>query len=98
VLFVLAIGFGVAVVVYAMWRSPGWIGVLRAAAGVVVYGLVGYLWIVALFFSASVVEPMVSPLRAVGLDRVFALVLYFAPPLVAGLVTVRVLDRDRMSR
>lgn len=97
-LFVLAIAFGVAVVVYAMWRSPGWIGVLRAAAGLVVYALVGYLWIVALFFSESVVEPMVSSLRAVGLDRVFTLVLYLAPPLVAGLVTVRVLDRDRMSR
>ena len=60
--------------------------------------LVGYLWILALFFSASVVEPLVAPLRPVGLDRVFTLLLYSAPPLVAGLVTVRILDRDRMSR
>jgi hypothetical protein len=97
-LFVLAIALGVGVVVYALWRVPTWVGVLHAAAGLVVYALIGYMWIIALFFSPRMVEPMVAPLRRVHLDGMFVLLLYFAPPVVAALVTVRLLGRDRMSR
>jgi hypothetical protein len=97
-LFVLAIALGVAVVAYALWRVPGGIGVLHAAAGLVVYAVVGYLWIVALFFSPRVLDPMVASLRGVHLEGVRVLLVYFAPPLLAALVTVRVLGRDRMSR
>jgi hypothetical protein len=77
-------------VVYAVWRVPSELGALHAAAGLVLYALAGYLWIIALSFSPALVEPMVAPWRAVHLDR--------APPLLAGLLTVRLLDRDRMSR
>jgi hypothetical protein len=98
VLLVLAIALGVGIVVYALWRVPTGIGVLHAAAGLVVYAVVGYLWIIALFFAPRMVEPIVSPLRAVHLDGVFVLLLYFAPPVVAALVTIRLLGRDRMSR
>jgi hypothetical protein len=97
-LFVLAIALGVGIVVYALWRVPTWVGVLHAAAGLVVYALIGYMWIIALFYVPRVVEPIVSPLRRVHLDGVFVLLLYVAPPVVAGLVTVRLLGRDRMSR
>ena len=97
-LFVLAIALGIGIVVYALWRVPTAIGVLHAAAGLVVYALIGYVWIVALFFAARMVEPIVAPLRGLYLDTVFVLLLYFAPPLVAAVVTVRVLGRDRMSR
>ena len=97
-LFVLAIVLGVGIVAYALWRVPTWLGVLHAAAGIVVYGVIGYLWIIALFFAPAVVEPVVSLMRPVHLDRLFALLLYFAPPLAAALLTVRVLGRDRMSR
>ena len=97
-LFVLAIALGIAIVVYALWRVPAGIGILHAAAGLVVYALVGYLWIIALFFSPRVLEPMVAPLRGVHLEGVGVLLVYFAPPLLAALVTVRVLGRDRMSR
>lgn len=97
-LFVLAIGLGVGIVAYALWRVPSGIGVLHAAAGIVVYALAGYLWILALFFAPTLVEPMVAPLRGVHLDGLFVVLLYFAPPLVAALATVRLLGRDRMSR
>ena len=97
-LFVLAIGLGVAIVAYALWRVPTWLGVLHAAAGIVVYAVLGYLWIIALFFAPGVVEPIISPLRGVYLDRIFVLGLYFAPPVGAALLTVRLLGRDRMSR
>ena len=97
-LVLVAMALGAAIVAYALSRVPTWIGVLHAAAGVVVYALLGYLWVIALFFAPGLVEPMVAPLRGVRLDGVAALVLYFAPPLVAALVTVRVLGRDRMSR
>ena len=97
-LFLLAIGLGVGIVVYALWRVPSGIGVLHAAAGLVVYALIGYLWIIALFFSPRMVEPIVAPLRGLYLDGLFVLLLYFAPPVMAALVTVRVLGRDRMSR
>jgi hypothetical protein len=98
VLLVLAIALGVGIVVYALWRVPTGIGVLHAAAGLVVYAVVGYLWIIALFFAPRMLEPIVSPLRAVHLDGVFVLLLYFAPSVVAALVTIRLLGRDRMSR
>lgn len=83
---------------YGLWRVPGGTGILHAAAGLVVYALVGYGWIVALFFSPRVLDPMVAPLRGVHLEGVGVLLVYFAPPLLAALVTVRVLGRDRMSR
>jgi hypothetical protein len=98
VLFVVAIALGVAVVAYALVRVPTWIGVLHAAAGVVVYAIVGYLWVVTLFIAPGLVEPIVAPLRGLHLDRPLVLLLYFAPPLGAALLTVRVLGRDRMSR
>jgi hypothetical protein len=97
-LVVLAIGLGAAIAVYAVWRVPSGIGVLHAAAGLVVYTLIGCLWIIALFFSSALVERMVAPWRGLHLDGVFVVVLYFAPPLLAALVAVRVLGRDRMSR
>jgi hypothetical protein len=97
VLFVLAIGLG-GIVAYALWRAPTWLGVLHAAAGIVVYGVIGYLWITALFVAPKVVEPIISPLRPLHLDGIFELLLYFAPPLVAALLMVRMLGRDRMSR
>ena len=97
-LFVLAIALGVAIVVYALWRVPAGTGILHAAAGLVVYALVGYLWIIALVFSPRILEPMVAPLRGLHLEGVAVLLVYFAPPLLAALVTVRVLGRDRMSR
>jgi hypothetical protein len=98
VLFVLAIALGVGIVAYAVWRVPTGMGVLHAAAGLVVYALIGYVWIIALLFAPRMLEPIVAPLRGLYLDGVFVLLLYFAPPLVAALVTVRVLGRDRMSR
>ena len=97
-LVVLALALGAAIVVYAVWRVPSWLGALHAAAGLVVYALAGYLWIIALFFSPALVERMIAPWRAVHLDRVFVVVLTFAPPWLAPLVTVRVMGRDRMSR
>jgi hypothetical protein len=97
-LFLLAIALGVGIAAYALWRVPTWIGVLHAAAGLVVYAVIGYMWILALFFSPKIVEPIIAPLRRVHLDAVFVLLLYFAPPVVAALVTVRLLGRDRMSR
>ena len=97
-LFLLAIAFGIGIVAYALWRVPTWLGVLHAAAGLVVYAVLGYLWIIALFYAPRAVEPIVSALRGVYLDRIFVLLLYFAPPVAAGLLTVRVLGRDRMSR
>jgi hypothetical protein len=98
VLFVLAIGLGVVIVAYALWRVPMWLGVLHAAAGLVVYAVIGYLWIIALVFAPGVLEAIVSPLRGIHLDRIIVLLVYFAPPVGAALVTVRVLGRDRMSR
>lgn len=97
-LVMLAIALGAAIVVYAVWRVPTRIGVLHAAAGLVVYALVGYLWIIALFFAPGLIEPLVTPLRDAHLDRLLIVLVYFAPPLAAALVTLRVLGRDRMSR
>ena len=97
-LFLLAVGLGVGIAVYALWRVPTWIGALHAAAGLAVYALIGYLWVFALSFAPKVMEPIVAPLRGVHLDRVFVLLVYFVPPVIAALVTVRVLGRDRMSR
>jgi len=97
-LVLMAIALGAAVVVYAVWRAPSAIGWLHAAAGIVVFALAGYVWVIALFFAPGLIEPMIAPWRAVHLERLFVLLLYFAPPLVAALLTVRVLGRDRMSR
>jgi hypothetical protein len=67
-----------------------------------VYAVIGYLWFMALFVVPRVFEPIVLALRRVHLDGAFVLVLYFAPPLVAALGTVRLLSRaahrDRRGR
>ena len=97
-LVLVAIALGAAIVVYAVWRVPSGLGWLHAAAGIVVYALAGYVWVIALFFAPRLIEPMITPWRALHLDRLVVLLLYFAPPLLAALLTVRLLGRDRMSR
>ena len=97
-LLLVAIALGAAVVVYAVWRAPSAIGWLHAAAGIVVYGLAGFVWVIAVSVAPGLIEPMIAPWRAMHLERLFVVLLYFAPPLVAALLTVRVLGRDRMSR
>ena len=94
-LVALAIALAVGVVAYALWRVPAWVGVAHAAAGLAVYAVVGYLWLITLFFVPRVFEPIFLALRRVHLHGAFALMLYFALPLAAALGTVTLLRRRR---
>jgi hypothetical protein len=94
-LVALAIALAVGIVAYALWRVPAWVGVAHAAAGLAVYAVVGYLWLIALFVVPRIFEPIFLALRRVHLHGAFALILYFAPPLVAALGTVTLLRRRR---
>ena len=94
-LVIIAIALAVGIVAYALWRVPAWVGIAHAAAGLAVYALVGYLWIITLFVVPRVFEPIFLALRRVHLHGVFALMLYFAPPLAAALGTVTLLRRRR---
>jgi len=73
----------------------------------VVYGAAGYAWFLASFVvPPRLFEPIVVALRRMHLDGlVFALLVYFAPPLIAALLAVHLIARagyrerrDRMRR
>jgi hypothetical protein len=92
-LVALAVALAVGIVAYALWRVPAWVGVAHAAAGLVVYAVVGYLWFITLFIAPRLFEVIVPALKRVG--GASALIVYFAPPFLAGLLTVRRLGRRR---
>lgn len=94
-LFGLAIALAIGIVAYAFWRVPRWTGVILAGAGLVVYGTVGYVWFLTLFVvPPRLFEPIVVALRRMHLDGlVFALLVSFAPPLIAALLAVHLLAR-----
>ena len=94
-LFVLAIALAVGIVAYAVWRMPGWLGLGHAAAGLVVYAVVGYLWFITLFMAPRLFELIVLTLKRIPLGAGFVFILYFAPPFLAALLTVRLLGRRR---
>jgi hypothetical protein len=94
-LFVLAIALAAAIVAYAVWRMPGWLGVAHAAAGLVVYAVVGYLWFITLFMAPRLFELIVLALKRIHLGAGFVFILYFAPPFLAALLTVRLFGRRR---
>ena len=91
----LAVALAIGIVAYAFWRVPRWVGVVPAVAGLVVYGAAGYVWFLALFVvPPRLFEPIVLALRRMQLDGlVFALLVYFAPPLIAALFAVHLLAR-----
>jgi hypothetical protein len=96
-LVLIALAFAGGIVAYAMWRVPAWIGVAHAAAGLVTYAVIGYLWLIALFSVPRLFELIVLALRRVHLDGPFALVVYFAPPALAALGTVTLLRGRRAA-
>jgi hypothetical protein len=94
-LVALAIALAGGIVAYALWRVPGWLGAAHAAAGLVVYAVVGYLWLMTLFIAPRLLELIVLALKRLHLGGGFVLILNFAPPFLAALLTVRLLGRRR---
>jgi hypothetical protein len=94
-LVALAIALAVGIVAYALWRVPAWLGVAHAAAGLVVYAVISYLWFITLFTAPRLFESIVLALKRIHLGGGFVLILYFGPPFLAALLTVRLLGLRR---
>ena len=95
-LVIIAIALSLGIVAYAIWHVPPWLGVAHAAAGLIVYVVIGYGWLITLFTAPRLFESIVVALNRMKLGGGFVLILYFGPPLLASLLTVRLLRRRRV--
>jgi uncharacterized YccA/Bax inhibitor family protein len=93
-----AVTFGVAaavLVAFAVRRAPSWgRGALEALAGVLVLAIAAYAWMLFVFYNFALVAPLFHALGASGL-RSLGILVYWLPPLAAGLATVLLLGRRR---
>jgi hypothetical protein len=89
----IAIGCVVAVVAIAIRGVPRRVGAVRVVSGVVTFGVVGYLWVLAMWIAVPRLEPVFSALPGVYVKAIVALLLYFAPPTLAALAAVQLVGR-----
>jgi len=98
---VVTIACAMAVVALALRRLPRRQGALAAISGLAAFFGVGYLWLFVLWITAPRLEPLFAALPGIYPKAILAMLLYYTPPMLAALGTVRVVAhaarRDRMT-
>ena len=94
-----AVACAALIVALALRGVPRRVGVLLALVGVFAFSSVGYLWLLAMWIIVPRLDAVFAALPGVHLKGLFAMLLYFGPPTVAGLAAIGFLgSRSRRAR
>jgi len=98
---VVTIACAMAVVALALRHLPRREGALAVASGLAAFFGIGYLWLFALWIIVPRLEPLFAALPGIYPKAILAMLLYYTPPMLAALATVRLVARaarrDRMT-
>jgi hypothetical protein len=98
---VVTIACAMAVVTLALRRLPRREGAVAALSGLGAFFGAGYLWLFVLWITVPRLEPLFAALPGIYPRATLAMLLYYAPPMLAALGTVRLVARaarrDRMT-